>query len=330
VGWRVPAPAGLQDPFALVSKQLRPLDVSIRELVGSDHPVLAAAAHHFFERAGKRFRPTLVLLSSAAAAGGAEADAKQRRLAEITEMIHAASLLHDDVIDLAETRRGAKAAHKIYGNKVAVLAGDFLLARSSLLLAKMKNTAVVELLATVIEEMVQGEMMQVRASPEQILEFEHYLDKSYRKTAALMSLSCEAAAVLGGHPPEYAAALNAYGRHLGIAYQVVDDMLDFTGSSESLGKPALSDMEQGLATAPTLFAAEEHPEIREIIQRRFSEEGDVAAVAAAVAASNGLRRTAELATSHAQAAADALGVFPPSDARDALLNLCFMVLNRSA
>lgn len=129
VEFRAAAPGSLPDPFALVQPQLRPLDSSIRELVGTDHPVLAAAAHHFFERAGKRFRPTLVLLSSAAAAGGDPADARQQRLAEITEMIHAASLLHDDVIDVADTRRGAKTAHRIYGNKVAVLAGDFLLAR---------------------------------------------------------------------------------------------------------------------------------------------------------------------------------------------------------
>jgi geranylgeranyl pyrophosphate synthase len=142
VAFRAAAPPSLVDPFMLVQPQLRPLDASIKELVGADHPVLAAAAHHFFERAGKRFRPTLVLLSSSAAGGGQPADARQVRLAEITEMIHAASLLHDDVIDLADTRRGAKAAHKIYGNKVAVLAGDFLLARSSLLLARMKNTEV--------------------------------------------------------------------------------------------------------------------------------------------------------------------------------------------
>lgn len=188
----------------------------------------------------------------------------------------------------------------------------------------------VELLATVIEEMVQGEMMQVRALPQQLLEFEHYVDKTYRKTAALMSLSCEAAVLLGGKPPDHAEALRAYGRHLGIAYQVVDDMLDFTGSAESLGKPALSDMQQGLATAPTLFAADQFPQIREMITRRFAEEGDVATVSELVAQSDGMRLSAELATSHAQKAADALGVLPPSEARDALLHLCFMVLNRSA
>ena len=152
-------------------------------------------------------------------------------------MIHAASLLHDDVIDLADTRRGAKAVHKIYGNKVAVLAGDFLLARASVLLARLQDIKVVELLATVLEEMVQGEMMQVKAMPEELLEFDHYLSKTYRKTAALMALSCEAAALLGDHPPEVQQALQAYGRHLGIAYQLVDDYLDFTGSAASLGKP---------------------------------------------------------------------------------------------
>ena len=118
----------------------------------------------------------------------------QVRLAEITEMIHAASLLHDDVIDLADTRRGAKAVHKIYGNKVAVLAGDFLLARASVLLARLQDIKVVELLATVLEEMVQGEMMQVKAMPEELLELDHYLSKTNRKTAALMVRRRDAAA----------------------------------------------------------------------------------------------------------------------------------------
>ena len=126
------------------------------------------------------------------------------------------------------------------------------------------------------------------------------------------------------------SALQAYGRHLGIAYQVVDDLLDFTGSTDALGKPALSDMEQGLATAPTLFAAEEFPEIAQIVQRRFGEEGDVKLVSELVGRSEGLRRSRELAISHAQLAADSLGVLPPSVARDALLRLCFDVLNRKA
>ncbi len=121
-----------------------------------------------------------------------------------------------------------------------------------------------------------------------------------------------------------------YGRHLGIAYQVVDDLLDFTGSTDDLGKPASSDMEQGLATAPTLFAAEEYPQIIDIVQRRFADDGDIATVSELVSRSDGVRRTKELATSHARKAADALGVMAPSAHRDALLRLCFDVLNRKA
>jgi all-trans-nonaprenyl-diphosphate synthase len=323
-------PDSMPDPFALMADHLKPLDGSLRELVGSDHPVLTRVAQHFFELAGKRFRPTIVLLASSAAAGGAAPSAEQTRLAEITEMIHAASLLHDDVIDLADTRRGTRAAHRIYGNKVAVLAGDFLLARASVLLSRLGDIKVVELLATVIEEMVQGELMQVKALPHEHLEFDHYLSKTYRKTAALMSLSCQASAKLAGQPEAIESAMQAYGRHLGIAYQLVDDMLDFVGTADALGKPALSDMEQGLATAPTLFAAEEFPEINEIVQRRFGEEGDVATVSELVHRSDGLARTRTLATSHARSAADALGVLPPSASRDALLRLCFDVLNRQA
>lgn len=241
-------PSSLPDPFSLVGDQLRPLDDSLRELVGSEHPVLTRVAQHFFELAGKRFRPTLVLLAAMAANGGEPASARQRRLAEIAEMIHAASLLHDDVIDLADTRRGTKAAHRIYGNKVAVLAGDFLLARASVLLSRLNDVRVVELQATAIEEMVQGELMQLKAAPHELLEFEHYLSKTYRKTAALMALACESSALLVvEEDPAIVLALQQYGRHLGLAYQIVDDLLDFTGSSDTLGKPALSDMEQVIA-----------------------------------------------------------------------------------
>jgi len=323
-------PASLPDPYQVVADQLRPLDESVRELVGSNHPVLTRVAQHFFELAGKRFRPTLVLLASTAASGGGEANPRQRRLAELTEMIHAASLLHDDVADVADARRGARAAHRIYGNKVAVLAGDFLLARASVLLARQGDVRAVELVALAIEEMVHGELMRARAASHELLDFDHYLSKTYRKTAALMSLSCRASALLGDQPPPIEQALGKYSRHLGIAYQLVDDLLDFTGTSEAQGKPALSDMEQGLATAPTLFAAEEYPEIAEVVQRRFAEEGDVAKVSELVERSQALQRTRDLATSHARLAAEALDALPDSDARSAMLRLCFDVLNRQA
>ena len=331
-------PASLPDPYALVQHELRSLDSSISEVIGSNHPVLAAAASHFFELAGKRFRPTLVHLASMAA--GAPADTRQKRLAEIAEIIHAAALLHDDVTDLAEQRRGVRAAQKVYGNKVAVLAGDFLLARASVQLARLNDCWVVEMIATVIEERVHGEVMHASALPHERLNLDFYLRKTFRRRAALMSTSCEAAAILGGHEPgsATAGALKEYGRHLGISYQLVDDILDFEKSSADAmaAKPALDDgggvglatSAAALATAPVLFAAEEHPQICEMATRRFGEEGDVAALAQLVASSHGVRRAKEMAEVHARRAAESLGALKPSAARDGLLRLCFEVLSR--
>uniref|UniRef100_A0A7S2NED2 Uncharacterized protein n=1 Tax=Haptolina brevifila TaxID=156173 RepID=A0A7S2NED2_9EUKA len=185
-------------------------------------------------------------------------------------------------------------------------------------------------MATVIDEMVAGELMQVTASVDDLIDFDHYLKKTYRKTAALIALGCESVAVLGGHTPQVRSALHAYGRHLGLAYQIVDDLLDITASSDALGKPACSDMRQGLATAPALFAAEEFPQMEELIKRSFREEEDVARASELIHRSQALRKTAALATNHAQQAADALGVLPPSVARDGLLRLLSDVLNRKS
>jgi geranylgeranyl pyrophosphate synthase len=156
----------------------------------------------------------------------------QRRLAEITEMIHTASLLHDDVIDAADTRRGVSSVNTVFGNKLAVLAGDFLLARASICLARLRNVPVVELLSTVIEHLVKGEVMQMKTALRSSGEgaastaaFELYLRKTYYKTGSLMANSCKAIALLGCYPDAVAEAAYKYGMHLGIAFQLVDDML---------------------------------------------------------------------------------------------------------
>ena len=164
--------------------------------------------------------------------------------------------MHDDVIDRAATRRGAPSVHRLLGNKTAVMGGDFLLARATVLLARLGNNDVVQLMARTIDEMVAGELMQATETRDDLLDWDHYLHKTYRKTAALICLSCESVAVLGGHPPATRAALSAYGRHLGLAFQLVDDMLDLTGSASSLGKPAGHDMAEGHATALALYALE--------------------------------------------------------------------------
>lgn len=206
----------------------------------------------------------------------------QRRLAEITELIHTASLLHDDVIDHSTARRSAPSANMAFGNKMAVLAGDFLLGRASVALARLRDAEVVELLATVIANLVEGEFMQLKNTAQDEAKpvwtedtITYYLQKTYLKSASLISKSCRAAALLGQRSPEVVEAAYAYGKNLGLAFQLVDDMLDYTISGEELGKPAGADLELGLATAPLLFAWKNNPELGALVGRKFSAEGDV-------------------------------------------------------
>ena len=206
----------------------------------------------------------------------------QRRLAEITELIHTASLLHDDVIDHSTARRSAPSANIAFGNKMAVLAGDFLLGRASVALARLRDPEVTELLATVIANLVEGEFMQLRntAQDEQHPVWTkdalaYYLQKTYLKSASLISKSCRAAALLGQGAPGIVEAAYLYGKNLGLAFQLVDDMLDYTISGEELGKPAGADLELGLATAPLLFAWERNGELGTLVGRKFSGKGDV-------------------------------------------------------
>ena len=206
----------------------------------------------------------------------------QRRLAEITELIHTASLLHDDVIDDSDARRGSPSANIAFGNKMAVLAGDFLLGRASVALARLRDAEVIELLATVIANLVEGEFMQLQNTAldernpiwtEETISY--YLQKTYLKSASLISKSCRAAALLGQSSPTVVEAAYTYGKNLGLAFQLVDDMLDYTISGQELGKPAGADLELGLATAPLLFAWKDNSEFGALVGRKFAEEGDV-------------------------------------------------------
>jgi geranylgeranyl pyrophosphate synthase len=206
----------------------------------------------------------------------------QRRLAEITELIHTASLLHDDVIDHSTLRRSEPSANILFGNKMAVLAGDFLLGRASVALARLRDPEVTELLATVIANLIEGEFMQLKNTALDEKEprwsednISYYLQKTYLKSASLISKSCRAAALLAHSAPEVVDAAYAYGRNLGLAFQLVDDMLDYTVSGSELGKPAGADLELGLATAPLLFAWRERPELGRLVGRKFIEKGDV-------------------------------------------------------
>ncbi len=234
---------------------------------------------------------------------GSDVWRRQAQLGQIVEMIHVASLIHDDVLDEADTRRGGEAVHKLYSNKVAVLAGDYLLARASVLLARLENTAVVQIMATALESLVAGEIMQLKSPPESLLEMETYLRKSYYKTASLICYACRSVALLGGHAYDstVATACEEFGFHLGLAYQIQDDILDFTAAASVLGKPALADMDLGLSTAPILYAAQEFPKLRPLVMRRFKKKGDKQAALEALYSSDvAMDKARALANFHAQ------------------------------
>ncbi|KAL7924739.1 isoprenoid synthase domain-containing protein [Trichoderma austrokoningii] len=259
----------------------------------------------------------------------------QRRLAEITELIHTASLLHDDVIDHSVSRRGAPSANLEFGNKMAVLAGDFLLGRASVALARLRNAEVVELLATVIANLVEGEFMQLRnterdeRSPKWSEEtLSYYLQKTYLKTASLISKSCRAAALLGNADQHSVEAAYLYGRNLGLAFQLVDDMLDYTRSGKDLGKPSGADLELGLATAPLLFAWKQMPELGALVGRKFAQEGDVERARQLVLQSDGIEQTRALAYDYSEKAIAAIADFPDSEAKDGLIEMAHKTIQR--
>ena len=300
---------------------------------------------------------------------------KQRRLAEIVEMIHTSSLLHDDVIDHSDTRRGRPSGNIAFTNKMAVLAGDFMLGRATVSISRLRNPEVVELISNSIANLVEGEFMQLKNtaidsdsstfnngkkqipppptkfelteheyrvptktentkeqfSHDQLVDmaFDYYLHKTYLKTAALISKSCRAAAVLSGARDAVIDECYEFGKNLGICFQLVDDMLDFTVSAEELGKPAGADLELGIATAPVLFAWREDPSLGPLIKRNFSEPGDVEIAAAAVQKYEGVKKTDELAKLYCDKALENLrSALPDSDARSALEFLTNSVLTR--
>ncbi|NBO30487.1 MAG: solanesyl diphosphate synthase [Cyanobacteria bacterium WB6_1B_304] len=315
--------------FFPVEKDLLQLTENLKNLVGIRHPILYAAAEHLFSAGGKRIRPAIVLLvSRATLPPNQDITPHHRRLAEITEMIHTASLVHDDVVDEANTRRGVPTVHSSFGNRIAVLAGDFLFAKSSWYLANLNNLEVVKLLSQVIMDLAEGEIRQGLKRFDTALSIDDYLEKSYYKTASLIANSAKAAALLSGLSASRSENLYLYGRHIGLAFQIVDDILDFTGSSETLGKPAASDLQDGNLTAPILYALEQQPALELLIEREFAQPGDLEQAIALVRSSDGIDRSRHLAAHHRQLAIQSLADLPPSESHTTLIELTDYVLSR--
>ncbi|EKM77544.1 hypothetical protein AGABI1DRAFT_121951 [Agaricus bisporus var. burnettii JB137-S8] len=284
----------------------------------------------------------------------------QLRLAQIVEMLHTASLLHDDVIDASTLRRGAPSAPSLFNNKLSVLGGNFILGRASAALARLGDQEVTQLIASIISNLVEGEILQMKdvvqqqqqQQQQQRLEekkqlpggmekerkknvkypdaWNVYLQKTYLKTASLMAKGARSAVVLGGciEGEIWKEVAYAYGRNLGIAFQLVDDVLDYESASSTLGKPGNADLKLGLATAPALYAWEEHPQMGELIGRKFENQGDVETAKNLVHRSSAIERTKALALSYVDEAKLVLRELPESEARDALDVLAERVIKR--
>ncbi|CAB3408818.1 unnamed protein product [Caenorhabditis bovis] len=314
---------------------------------------LGRMTHYYFQQGGKMLRPTLsVLMASAcnsaslrnildesvALTKNSQAHSlsicrNQYKIGMIAEMIHTASLVHDDVIDEANTRRGTASVNAIWGNKMSVLVGDFILAKATQILCSIKRPDVISVMASIIEDLVLGEFMQMSTPPKEATHMQRmaaYIEKTHRKTASLFANSCRSVAILADDQNmNLQNAAYEYGRNLGIAFQLVDDMLDFVASADEMGKPVAADLKLGLATAPVLYASEQYPELNELIVRKFREVGDAERAREIVANSDGMRKTRDLIEIYSEKAVQLASSFANrNEATERLIELALSQSNR--
>nr|YP_009296174.1 prenyl transferase [Sebdenia flabellata]AOM65109.1 prenyl transferase [Sebdenia flabellata] len=292
--------------FSSIQHDLNILDKNLKKMVGAKHPVLYAAAEHLFSAGGKRIRPAIVLLVAQATMSNNYIFPEHRRLAEITEIIHTASLVHDDVVDECQIRRGIETVHNTFNTKVAVLAGDFLFAQSSWYLANLNNLDVVKTISKVITDFAEGEVRQGLSNFDSTISIEDYIEKSFYKTASLIAASCKGAAMISNASKKTQNDFYLYGKHLGLAFQIIDDILDIISSKESLGKPAGSDLRNGNLTAPLIFTLEEYPQIYSFINREFQNTEDINTTIQIIKNSQGIQKAKDLAQEHIQASLKAI------------------------
>lgn len=324
----------------LIKNDLKNIHSEIKRKLSTKHFELQNLSHYYFDGSGKSLRPLIICtMSRVINLHYKHENVKQleqimnnqRQIALIAEMIHVASLIHDDIIDNSDFRRGKASINSKWGCTKAVFGGDYILAVAARDIAKIGNTKVVETLSKVLEDLVQGELMQLGAKECDNERFAHYLTKTYRKTASLIANSCKAVAILNTNKEndDFINISFEYGKNAGIAFQLIDDLLDFTASGEKLGKPCLgNDLKLGLATAPVLFAASEFPQLNTMIMRRFSENGDAIKAFNLVLKSNGIEQTKQLALKYCENALKILKKFGNNETINYLNFLTNTIVNR--
>jgi octaprenyl-diphosphate synthase len=315
-----------EDPMAADMQQV---DAVILRRLSSDVALINQISHYIVTAGGKRIRPRLVLLFAQALGF---TGAQQYELAATVELIHTSTLLHDDVVDESSLRRGRATANAMFGNAASVLVGDFLYSRSFQMMVSVKNMRVLEVLAEATNVIAEGEVLQLMNMHDADLAVDDYLRVIRYKTAKLFEASARLGAVLGGADAELEEHCADYGRSLGTAFQLVDDLLDYEGDTHALGKNVGDDLREGKPTLPLLIAmARSTDEERQLI-RRAIEHGEVERlddILAIVRRTGALEATRDAARAQADKARDALSALPESAAQKALLELCVRSVERS-
>ena len=316
--------------FRSVSSELE----SVQEHLADQLPLKAGSLKEMVKFVlsgkGKLLRPALAILS-----GHLTGELKNKHfiLAQITELIHTASLVHDDLLDEASLRRGQETCHLKWGTKVSVIVGDFLFAQASLKLGEIENTEIVKIYAKVLADLCTGEVSQAQNRFNlQFADWDNYLNKSISKTASLFSAATQSAAILNQQNPEIVQKMFLYGHNLGLAFQIIDDLIDFTSSSEELGKPALGDLKQGVFTAPLLFAIQK-PEYKnqlaQLINSRFETEGDLLTAQKLISDSGAFKETLDFAQGFISKALTALDNFEDNIYKQDLKQIAEFILQRN-
>jgi len=313
-----------------VTADLAAVDATVRRELASDVVLVNQVSEYIIGAGGKRLRPLLVLL--AARAAGLPALGAQVPAAVIIEFIHTATLLHDDVVDGSQQRRGRDTANEVWGNAASVLVGDFLYSRAFQLMVKLKSLRVMEIMADATNVIAEGEVLQLMNANDPDTTEARYLEVIYRKTARLFESGAQIAAVLAGADDKVEKALAAYGRHLGNAFQLVDDALDYRGSASARGKNIGDDLSEGKPTLPVIHALKHGTPAERALLRKAIESGgleELEAVVQAIESAGGLEYTARLAQGEVDQALAALEPIPDTVHVEALRQLAGFAVSRS-
>jgi octaprenyl-diphosphate synthase len=323
--------AALERIRALVRADLEAVDAAIRTGLKSIVPLVDQIAEHIVAGGGKRLRPLLVVLAGRACGGGNSGDDAPVQAAAFIEFIHTATLLHDDVVDMSALRRGRDTANEVFGNQASVLVGDFVYSRAFQMMAAVRSQRVIEIMAEATNVIAEGEVLQLMNARDPDTTEQRYFDVIQRKTAQLFQAGAEVAAVVCDAPPTVQQALARYGKHLGTAYQLIDDVLDYQSDPETRGKNLGDDLAEGKPTLPLIHALRHgDAPTAAMIRRAIAGEGreHLSTILTAIESTGGLQYTARLAHAEADQAVAALQPLPETPFRAGLAALARFAVER--